>query len=273
MGHPGREVAAQGVGHPVLARPGHDVGGRPLQHGHGAGPTVDQGRHQGHRRGPAADDDDPLSLPPEVLGPVLGVDDGAAEVGLPGELGSVAAVVAVVPGVPPQEAAGELFPPARPGVLDVHRPPGVGCRPRRAHHPPVEPDVVLDPVGARRRADVVEDGGAVGDRLVAHPRLEGVAQREHVGVGPDPGVAEQVPRAADDVPGLDEGVGGARSLRLEVAGRPDSGQAGAHDQDVDVLHGRSLRGPRPGPGSGSRPGARPPVPVVPGSPGLQEWVV
>src|SRR3712207_8118947 len=39
----------------------------------------------------------------------------------------------------------------------------------------------------------------VGDALRAGPRLERVAERVHVGVRADPGVPEQVPRAADDV--------------------------------------------------------------------------
>ena len=45
-------------------------------------------------------------------------------------------------------------------------------------------------------AQVVEDRRAVGERLVAAPRPPAVAEGEHVGVGADAGVAEQVPGAA-----------------------------------------------------------------------------
>ena len=79
---------------------------------------------------------------------------------------------------------------------------------------------------------------AVGDRLLAVPRPERVAEGEHVGVGPDARVAEQVPRAADGVAGLEDGVGRPRALGLEVVAGADAGQAGADDEDVEVLHGR-----------------------------------
>ncbi len=55
-----------------------------------------------------------------------------------------------------------------------------------------------------------------------------------------PGVAEQVPRPADGVAGLEDGVGRAGPPGLEVAGAADARQAGPQDQDVDVVHGGSL---------------------------------
>ena len=268
------------VGQLVLARSGHDVGGRPLQHGD-VGGVAGHGRHQGHGGGPTADDDDPLALPVQVLGPVLGVDDGPAEARLARELGPVALVVAVVAGVAPQEAAGHLLVLAGVGALDVDGPPGLAGRPRGGHDPSVEADLVLDPVGAGRRSDVLQDRRAVGDGLVAHPWLERVAEGEHVGVRPDAGVAEEVPRAADGAAGLEDGVGGAGTLRLEVAGAPDAGQPGPQDQYVHVFHAGSLGSPGaaaaappavPATARGG-PGGRPPRPGIGGRRPLwlQEW--
>ena len=84
-------------------------------------------------------------------------------------------------------------------------------------------------------ADVVEDRGPVGDRLALLPGPEVVAEREHVRVRADARIAEQVPGAADGVARLEDRVGLARALRLEVAGGADAGEAGADDQHVDVF--------------------------------------
>ena len=71
-----------------------------------------------------------------------------------------------------------------------------------------DPVVVLDPlehaVLPGRLADVAEDIGAVGDRLVTRERLEVVAQRVHVGVAADAGIAEQIPGAAQIGTGLEQ---------------------------------------------------------------------
>ena len=88
-------------------RQGGDVGRRALQH-RDVGRRAGQGGHQGHRGGAAADDHDPLADVVEVLGPVLGVNEGAGEVAHAGEVGQVAVVVAVVAGAREEEARGEL---------------------------------------------------------------------------------------------------------------------------------------------------------------------
>ena len=128
-------------------------------------------------------------------------------------------------------------------LLHLHRPARLGRGPRRAHDALAVADVLVDAVLAGRLADVGEDRGPVGDRLCLVPRLERVAEREHVRVRADAGVAEQVPRAAD----APRAPRGSRSVlpgqsRLQVAGGADAGEAGADDQHVEVfrLHGRSL---------------------------------
>ena len=103
------------------------------------------------------------------------------------------------------------------------------------HDAVIEPDVRLDPVLARGLAHVVEDRGAVGDRLGLAPRLERVAERVHVGVRADPRIAEQIPGAADALARLEDRVGLTGAILLEVMRGADAGQAGADDQDVNVL--------------------------------------
>ena len=103
------------------------------------------------------------------------------------------------------------------------------------HHAMAVADPGVDAVVARDLADVGQDRRAVGDRLGVLPRPEGVAQRVHVGVRADAGIAEQIPGAAAGLARLEDGVALARALVLQVPGRADARQARAHDQDVEVF--------------------------------------
>src|SRR6185436_4133840 len=96
-------------------------------------------------------------------------------------------------------------------------------------------DALLDAVLARGLAYVMEDRRAVGDRLRLRPRLERVAEREHVGVGADAGVLEEVPRPAAALARLEDRVGLAGTVALQVDGGADAGEARADDEDVEVL--------------------------------------
>jgi hypothetical protein len=174
----------------------------------------------------------------EVLGPVLGVDDGAGEAVAAGELGQVAPVVAVVAGAREQEPAGELDPlllAISDGVLGGDVPAGLVGRPVGGHDAVAEADLLVDPLLGRRVLDVLPDRLAVGDDLVAVPRPERVAEGEHVRVGPDAGEAEQVPRPADGVAGLEDGPTRPRELGPHVVRGTDARQPRPHDQHVEVL--------------------------------------
>ena len=91
----------------VAVRPGDDVGGRALQHGD-VGGVVGHRRHEGHRGRTRSDHHHSPARVVEVVGPVLGVDDRAAEALAPGELGCVPALVGVVPRAHEEERAREL---------------------------------------------------------------------------------------------------------------------------------------------------------------------
>ena len=98
-----------------------------------------------------------------------------------------------------------------------------------------EPDVPVDAELGDGLAEVLHDRWAVGDRLVVHPRLEREAQRVHVAVGADARVSEQVPGAADVVAALEDHERAVGAHRLQVVRGPDARDAGAHDDDVEVL--------------------------------------
>src|SRR2546421_11393439 len=120
----------------------------------------------------------------------------------------------------------------------------------------VEANVLVDAIAFSGVAHVGEDRLAVGDRLRVLPGAERVAERVHVGVRADPGIAEQVPGPAAAAARLDDGVALLRALRLQVIRGADPRQAGAHDQDVDmvkrVVHARTraYMPAAPGPGRG-----------------------
>ena len=121
------------------------------------------------------------------------------------------------------------------GALGLHGPARLRRRPRRALDAMVEADLLVDAVLGRGLAHIVQDPRPVGDRLRLGPRLERIAEREHVAVGADAGIAKQVPGAADAVAALQDDVALARAFLLQVIARADAGQAGADDQDVEMF--------------------------------------
>src|SRR5208283_805028 len=113
--------------------------------------------------------------------------------------------------------------------------------PLGAQHPMPEADLLLDAGLAGRLAHIAEDGRAVGDALRALPGPEGVAERVHVRIRADTGVAEQIPGPADAVARLEDRVGLPRTVFLQVVGGADAGQTGSDDEHVDMFE----RHPRP----------------------------
>ena len=180
--------------------------------------------------------------------------DAAGEIVAAGKFRRVAFLVFVIARAHEQEIAGEahqLGAALARDAFDLHGPARLRRRPRRALDPVMKADLLVDAVLGRGLADVVQDPRPVGDRLGLDPRLERIAQREHVRVGADAGIAEQVPGAADAVAALENDETLARALLLQVIAGADAGQAGADDQDVEMFcwHGglpAVMAGLRPG---------------------------
>src|SRR5260370_10995465 len=99
----------------------------------------------------------------------------------------------------------------------------------------VEADLLVDAVVECGLADVVTDPRTVCDRLRLGPRLERIAEREHVRVGTDAGIAEQIPGAADAIATLEDRVALAGAFFLQMIARANARKAGADDQDVEVF--------------------------------------
>ncbi len=95
--------------------------------------------------------------------------------------------------------------------------------------------LLVDAVVDGGLAHVVQNPRPVGDRLRLGPRLERIAEREHVAVGADAGIAKQIPGAADAVAALEDDVALARAFLLQVIARADAGQPGADDEDVEMF--------------------------------------
>src|SRR5262249_28591473 len=74
----------------------------------------------------------------------------------------------------------------------------------------------------------------VGDRLFTAPRAETIAERVHVRVGANPGIAEQVPGTAKRLAPFQDDEGLLRAVALEVIGYSDAGETCTHDDDVEI---------------------------------------
>jgi hypothetical protein len=81
---------------------------------------------------------------------------------------------------------------------------------------------------------VVEDRGPVGYRLLVAPRLEIEAERVHVAVRADAGIAEQVPGAAEVLAPLENREAAIRALHPHMRGHADARNPRAHDQHVEI---------------------------------------
>ena len=249
IGKPRRQIAAQFVGDGVLRRTRHHIGRRALEHGD-LRRLLGELRHQRHCGCARADHDDAFSRVVDVLGPFLRMHDAAGEIRHARELRRIARLVFVIARAHEQEIAGEaheLGCALARDALGLDGPARVRRRPRRALDAMTEADVLLDAVLGCCLAHVVQDLRPIGDRLRIGPRLEGIAEREHVAVGADAGIAEQVPGAADTVAAFEDDVALARALALKMIARANAGQAGTDDEHVEMFCGFS-HGVLPGTG-------------------------
>src|SRR6266550_8959442 len=103
-------------------------------------------------------------------------------------------------------------------------------------------DLLVDAVFNRGLADIVQNSRAVGDRLRLGPRLERIAEREHVAVGADAGVAKQIPGAADAVAPFEDDKALARAFPPQMKTGADAGEPGADDQHVEMVGFGRLHG-------------------------------
>ena len=235
---------AQRIGARVPRGSRNDVGRRALEHGDVRRPLGERG-HQRDGGRARADHDDALAGEVHVLGPELRMDDRTPEVrhARPGR--RMALGIVVIARAEEQEAAGDR--PRDAARLIVDGPAGVRARPVGAGDAVVHADTPVDAVGPRGLAHIAEDVGTVGDRLVALPGAEREAQRRHVRIGADTGVAEQIPRPADRVARLEDRVAQLGIAGLDAVARIDAGESRADDQHVDMLGSGVLR-----PGSAER---------------------
>src|SRR5690606_14921510 len=232
------QEAAHAVGDGIVAGNRKDVGRRALQHG-------DVRRLVGHRRnqreggGATADYHHFLAAVIEIFRPELRMDDLALEIVAAWKFRGVALVVTVIAAAHQQELAGKgdfLLADGGP-----HGPLAVFARPVTAYVLVLETDVRRDDFIAGHVVDVLANVGAVGDGLLVDPRTEIVAEGEHVGIGTDARVTEQVPGAADRFATLEDHIALVRALFLQVMRHADTGQASAYDYYVKMFSGhRSL---------------------------------
>ena len=199
-------------------------------------------RNQRHGRCAGADHHHLLARIVEVLRPELRVDGLALERRPPREGRGVALRVVVIARAHVEEVAGELRGLGRLALEVIHRPQRRSGVPARGDDLVAIADLILDPDLLGGVLKIFEDRRAVGDGLGLRPRAERKAQRVHVRVRADAGIAEQVPGAAHLLAPLEQGEGPVRTARLEEVSGANAGNARPDHQHVKVLHVPSALG-------------------------------
>ncbi len=113
-------------------------------------------------------------------------------------------------------------------------PPRFAVAPVRGQHLVAEADVLADIAFVDDAVEIVEDGGAVGDRFLVRPGFEIEAQRMHVAVRPDAGIAEEVPGSPQIVTAFDDRETVTGRLVLHMRRHADAGDARTHNQNVEI---------------------------------------
>src|SRR5215472_11649598 len=180
---------AQLVGERDRIAPGPEKSRRALQHRDMA--ALGRNRwDQCRRRRPRADDDDFLPRIIKILRPILRVNDAPVEVLHSAPFRRVALGMTVVSLTHPQKIPSETHRFARISPRTFERPELVNARPPGHRDRVPIADVTVDTVLGDDFAHVTEDLGRRRDRC-ARPRLEVIAKRVKVAVGP--GWVSQVP--------------------------------------------------------------------------------
>ena len=170
----------------------------------------------------------------EIGRPRLRVDDAALEGVHVLPLRRVAGLVAVVALAHPQEVRGEAQRFARIGAGRVNRPEVVRARPTGGRDLVAIADVTGEIVLGDDVAHVGADLGRGRDRR-AGPRLEAIAEGVQVAVRTDARIFVRPPGAAEVFLSLQHDETRARPLLGQVIGAAHAGDAGADDQDVEML--------------------------------------
>ncbi|PAV72389.1 hypothetical protein WR25_15956 [Diploscapter pachys] len=212
-GHDARERGRQCVG----GRQRVDIRRGALQHGDMPG-FVGHGRYQRGRGGTAADHHDVLAGVVQVLRPVLRMDPHPFERLLAGKARQETCVVVVVAGAAQQELAAVL-PHRCAGLMHgADLPQALLAAPVGAGDLHAVMDLLVQAMLPGRVLDVPPDRGAVGEHLGASPQAELVAVAEHVRIGTDAWVTEQVPGAAHAGAPLEDRHAALRELLRQLAG-------------------------------------------------------
>ena len=238
IGKPCGEKPSQRVGEPVARRAYEHIGWRALQHGDMRG-LIGQVWHQRHRRRAAADDDDPFAGVVQLFRPELRMDDVTGKRVLICKTGSIGCVVIVIAAAHEQEIA--LDDRMRTIVLQHRDAPACArTRPAGGKHFMAEPDMRLQIVLGDGVVQIAEDRRTVGDRFWIEPGFEAVAERVHVAVRPNPGIAEQIPGSARLLPLFEERECLVRAYFAQMYRHADTRNSGPDNQHIDIIRRRDM---------------------------------
>ena len=193
---------------------------------------------------PRADHDDLLARQLKIVRPALRMHDAALEGLHPRPFRGVAFRMPVIALAHPQEIRreGQRF--AAVGLDRLDGPQICPARPARRGDLVAVADMRLKPVFGDHLAHIAANFGGGRDRRRG-PGLEAIAEGVQVAVGADAGIAVGQPGAAKAFLGFEHDKTCTGQLRGQVIGAADAGDAGADDQDIEML-GRLGGGSRAG---------------------------
>src|SRR4051812_15953457 len=99
----------------------------------------------------------------------------------------------------------------------------------------IEADLLVDSVDFGSVAHVLENRRTICNRLRAGPRSELVAERVHVRIGSNAGIAEEVPCSAEGAAAFQNCKGLLRTFCLQIVSCPNSGESCAYDEYIDMV--------------------------------------
>ena len=231
------QITPQGIGEAVLRGASSIPGRGALQHRdkrRAAGGQRRDDRRCGRSR---ADYHHLLVREIKVLRPELGVDNGARKALAARNLRIVGRIVVVVSGPQKQELAGHLA--GSPRIVFERQCPARDCAvPVGGKHLAAKPDIAADVAVIDDLVEIFQNRRTIGNRLFMGPRLELEAQRVHVRIRTDAGIAEQIPGSAQVGTPLDDRIAFAAAFLAQMHRHADTRDARADDQHIDVGHGK-----------------------------------
>ena len=154
----------------------------------------------------------------------------------------VTTFVPVVASTHMQNVAAQIDDLVRISAPDFQGPAGIVTGPAGTYGAMPISNVCIDIMLFSGFMNVFEYRGSVGFRLGITPRFEFVAERMHVAVRPNAGIAEKIPGTTHVIAAFQDGIALGWTFAPQMTGSADAGQSRTDNHDVEVFSCQRLQG-------------------------------